>query len=365
MSEGATSKLVVSTRPRFQVEGQDEERLGVDLLRLEVAQDEEGLSRLSAVFRNWGRRDEDSAPGFLYDDRSLLDLGKRIVVRTGESDNESVIFDGKITALAGLFPDLRPAEIRIHAEDALFQLLLRQRTRFFEQEDEAGIVSRVANDHSLSPQADAAGTQHREFWQVSQNDLAFLRERARVADARIEVSDGALRFKPRRGQSGGDPIRLSKEGALIHFEGMCDLAHQRTSVFVHGWSVADKEAIHESAGASEIAAESNGGTTGPQVLDNLGWTAIEHVYLEAPATTGEARSTAKSLALARGRRFLTGKGTTDGTPSLAVGKEVELLDIGDLFSGRWSVCAVRHTWNQGEGLRTHFRAERVDLGGRA
>lgn len=364
MSERATTeRLVVSARPRFEVEGEEKSRLGVDLLRLEVSSDEEGMARLEAVFSNWGRKEEGSAPEFLYFDRQILDLGKRLTVKAGESDAEATLFDGAITALGGVFADLRPPEIRIHAEDALHRLRLQERTRFYEEEDEAGIASRVANDHGLSPSADASGAQHKELWQVNQNDLAFLRERARAADARLERTSSGLAFTPRRGSGGGDPIKLSKSGALIHFEALADLAHQRTSVFVHGWSVADKTAIHESAGASEIAAEANGGKTGPQVLDDLSWTAVEHVHMEVPATTAEARALATSLALRRGRRFLVGKGVTDGTPALAVGKEVELSDVGELFGGRWHVVAVRHTWSITDGLRTHFRGERVDLGG--
>jgi len=360
-----TSRLVVSARPRFEIEGEEVSRLAIDLLRLEVTHDEEGLSRLEAVFLNWGRREEEQAPGFLYFDREILDLGKRVAVKAGEGDDLATIFDGAVSALGGLFPDLRPPELRVYAEDALMKMRMRERTRFYEQQDEAGIAGRVAQDHGLSSDAEASGAQHKELWQVNQDDLSFLRERARAADARIALSEGELRFVPRRGQAGGDPIRLSKEDALIHFEAVADLAHQRTEVQVHGWSVADKAAIHEAATKDEARAESRGGKTGPEVLEDLGWEVPQHLHLEVPATSEEARGIARSIALRRARRFLTGKGVTDGTPGLAVGSEVELLDLGEMFSGRWTVCAVRHTWTQGDGLRTHFRVERVDLGGGA
>ncbi|XXY52632.1 hypothetical protein WME91_16000 [Sorangium sp. So ce269] len=366
MTQGAsTGRLVVSARPRFEIEGEETSRLATDLLRLEITHDEEGMARMEATLLNWGRREESEAPGFLYFDRATLDLGKRILVKAGNEDTLATIFDGTISAMAGLFPDLRPPELRISAEDALMKMRMRERTRFHEREDEGGMLSRIAADHGLDPNAEAEGSEHRELWQVNQNDLSFLRERARAADARIELSGRELRFLPRRRPSGGEPIRLSKEDALIHFEAVADLSHQRTEVRVHGWSVADKAPIHEVATGDDIAAESRGGETGPAVLDDLGWTAPLELHLEAPATAAEARAIARAVALQRARRFLVGRGTTDGTPALAVGAEVELLDVGDLFSGRWNVCAVRHTWNLVDGLRTHFRVERVDLGGSA
>lgn len=363
MAGEATSKrLVVSAKPRFEVEGEERARLAIDLIRLEVSHDEDGPSRLEAVFLNWGRAEEGTAPSYLYFDGQVLDLGKHLVVRAGESDNEAVLFDGAITALGGQFPDLRPPEIVVLAEDALQRMRMRQRTRFYEQEDEAAMVSTIASDHGLSGNADAQGTQHKELWQVNQDDLGFLRERARLADARLDVSGSDLVFKPRRDQSGDDPIRLSKENELIRFEALADLAHQRTSLFVHGWSVADKEAIHESSTGDDVQAEANGGKTGPQYLDDLGWTAVDHLHLETPATTAEAQALAKSMMLRRGRRFLFGRGVTDGTPALKVGSKVELVDIGAWFSGTWSVCSVRHTFTLVEGLRTYFSAERVDIG---
>lgn len=360
--DGASERLVVSARPVFEIEGEERARLGVDLLRMEITHDEDGLARFEATFLNWGRKEESDSPGFLYFDREILDFGKRIVVKLGDQDHLTTVFDGAVSALAGLFPDLRPAEIRVSAEDALMKLRMRERSRFFEREDAAGMVSRIASDAGLEQNAEAEGVEHREHWQVNQNDLSFLRERARTADARLAIEDGKLAFLPRR-KPGGEAIRLSKEDALIHFEACADLSHQRTEVRVHGWSIADKEAIHEVAGEQDISSEANGGKTGPALLSEIGWTAPLDLHLESPATTDEARAIAKSIALARARRFLVGRGTTDGTPTLAVGGEVELLDVGDLFSGRWSVTAVRHTWDLTNGLRTHFRAERVGLGG--
>ncbi|WP_437656651.1 phage late control D family protein [Sorangium sp. So ce1182] len=357
----STGRSVGSDKPRFTVEGEAQGRLTVDLVRLEASHDEEGMARLEVVLRNWGQPHEGRAPDFLYLDGQILELGRSIEVSAGEGDEETVIFSGKITAVAGLFPERRPPELRVHAEDALQQARMRQRTRYYERLDEAGIVSRVARDHGLRGRADAEGTEHKELWQVNQSDLAFLRERARAADARLEVGGGELRFLPRRAP-GEEAITLSKEGNLLRFEASADLAHQRTRVAVHGYSVADKEAIHEAAEASELRAESRGGRTGPELLDELGWEAVEHLHLEAPATRSEARALARAEMRRRGRRFLVGRGTTSGTPKLKVGSEVELLDVGGWFSGRWSVCAVRHTFDLLQGLRTHFEAERVDRG---
>lgn len=354
----ATSeRIVVVNRPRFAVEGQAESGLTADLISLEAQADEAGLSTLEARFLNW------TGSAYRYFDGQPLQLGRNLRVVAGDEDNEAVIFTGAITALVAQFPGAEPPHILLRAEDAGQVLRMGQRTRVFEQMSDSEIAARIAGDRGMQAGGEIAGPTHTQLWQVNQSDLGLLRQRARAVDARIVVADQALNFEPRRGAEAGTPIQLTRLRELLSFEACADLAHQRTEVQVHGWSVADKAAIHVSAGESEVGAESSGGRTGPQVLDALGWSAVEHHHLDVPSTEAEARSLATALARRRARRFLTGRGKTSGTPALRVGCQVDLLDLGPWFSGVWDVVAVRHSFDERSGLRTWFVCERVDLGG--
>ena len=62
--------------------------------------------------------------------------------------------------------------------------------------------------------------------------------------------------------------------------------------------------------------------------------------------------------------FAPSFGTTSGTPGLRVGGQIDVADVGPYFSGRYTVVALRHCFDQSLGLRSHFSAERTDLGGR-
>lgn len=361
MGQVVTSKLAVSARPRFEIDGRAEPRLTEDLLELEASEDEEGIARLEARFLNWGGKQEGADPDFLYFGGDVIDLGKEITVIAGDDDNEATIFRGRITSIEGVFPEHRTPEVVVRAEDALMWLRMHHRTRTFENATDADIAQTVVTENGERAEASARGPSHVQLWQVNQTELGFLRERARAVDARIGVVDGKVVFVPRRGES-PPPIRLSRHVSLIHFEVAADLAHQRQAVHVHGWSVADKEGIHEEAGEAEAAAEAGGGRTGPAVLAELGVNAVEHLHLEAPTTREEAAELAKSIARRRARRFVCGRGVTDGTPALHVGAKVELTDLGPWFSGDYHVTAVCHTYDQRVGLRTRFVAERAGLG---
>ncbi len=365
MSSGLKSeRLILHGRPRFSIDGADQVRLNEDLIRLEVRADEETPACLEAVFKNWGQSRAGAEPNYLYFDGEILELGKAIGVLAGDADNEATLFGGQITALEGLYPESRAPELRVCAEDRLQWLRMTQRSRLFSDSSDQDIAQQLADDGGLQADSEAEGPQHVELLQVNQSELDLLRERARAVDSRIADRDGVLLFRPRRDEP-EDPVLLTRQNELLNVSVCADLAHQRSEVRVHGWSVADKEAIHESAGVDTARVEAdNNGRLGPEILDEIQSGLTEELHLESPASGEEALKLAEARLKRRARRFVTARGVTAGTPGLAVGGRVDLVDLGDLFAGIYYLTAVRHTFDMRDGLRSHFIGERNDLGGR-
>lgn len=361
MSTAATENLLVVDRPRFEIDGEARDSLSVDLVSMEACDDEDGVARLEMVLVNWGQREQGSEPGFQYFDGAQFDLGSEIAVTVGATDVSAEVFRGVITAVEGVYRQLAPPQIVVRAEDALFWARARQHTRVHEQATDADVAREAASALSLAADAGASGPTHEQLWQINRSDLGLLRERARAVDARVGMVDGQLVFVPRRGGD-SEPIALSRASDLVRCEVCADLAHQRTEVRVHGWSVRDKAGIHESSGTSDVQAEAEGGRLGGELLDAIGVDAIEDHHVEMPVTGEEARQLAQSLMKGRARRFVVARGTTDGTPSMRVASRVHLVNLGSWFDGIYHVCSVRHVWDQMEGYRTHFVAERPDLG---
>lgn len=359
-----SERLILHGRPRFAIDGADQVRLNEDLIRLECRSDEENPACLEAVFNNWGRSRADAEPGFIYFDGEVLALGMTISIQAGEADNEAPLFNGQITAIEGQFPEARAPELRICAEDRLQWLRMTQRSRVFLDSSDQEIAGQVADDNRIGIDNQAEGPLHNQLLQVNQSELGFLRERARAVDSRLGDRDGVLLFRPRRDQA-EEPVMLTRENELINVKVCADLAHQRSEVRVHGYSVADKQAIHETADADAARIEAdNNGRLGPDILDEIRPGLSEEMHLEVPLSVDEARKLAETRLQRRARRFLTARGVTAGTPGLKVGGKINLVDLGDLFAGIYYVTAVRHTFDMRDGLRSHFVAERNDLGGR-
>lgn len=352
--------LLVSARPVITVDGRESTALHRDLIRLETHEDEQGLATLEAVFLNFGQTERADAPGYVHFDRDELDLGKTIAVSVSATGNAETVFEGTISAIGASYPESRPPELTILAEDALAKLRLRRRSRTFENVTDADIMRRVLDDAGIGADVDAMGPSHVQRWQVGQSELELLRERAAALDARIGLKDGRVTARSR--PDGARPIPLSHQNELIRFEVRADLAQQRTTVRVHGWDVSAKQAIHEEAGpdSARAAAEAQG-RTGPEALRQAWGEAPEDLHLEMPTTTEEARTLAEARMKRRARAFIRGRGTTRGTPGLRAGGRAELLDLGPWFSGVYEVTRVRHSFDQASGFRTEFEACRAAM----
>ena len=314
-----------------------------------------GMYRCEALFNNWGAAN--GGIGYLLFDRSILDFGKRLEVKVGDTS----MFVGKITALQADYPNGAAPQIRILAEDSLQDLRMTRRTRSFNDVSDAQVIQQIAQDHGLTPQVNASGGTHKVIAQVNQSDLAFMRERARAVGAEIWI-DGQTLHAASRVQRGGASANLAYGAGLREFSVLADLSHQATSVLASGWDVASKQAINEQADDSVLGAELGQDDSGASVLRSA-FGECKQIYAHAaPATSGEARDYAKARFLDTARRFVVGTGVAEPESRLRVGTQVQLSGLGTLFSGKYYVTETSLTYDGQRGLRNNFRGERPGLG---
>src|SRR5580765_829315 len=167
MSPSATG--LAAARPAFTIGGEDKAFLAAGLLGLVVHETVAGLFRCEATFGNWGNKDGQT--DFLYFDRDVFEFGKDFAITVGDA----TIFAGKITALEAHFPEGRPAEIAVLAEDRFQDLRMTRRSRTFADMSDSAVMSQIAQDHGLTPQVNVSGPTHKLLAQVNQSDLAFMR----------------------------------------------------------------------------------------------------------------------------------------------------------------------------------------------
>jgi uncharacterized protein len=344
-----------ASTPGIAIDGRDDSSLATGLLELQVVETVQGLSRCEARFGNWGPRE--NRIGFLYFDRRTLDFGKTFAVKLGTD----LLFEGRITALEASFPEGRPPEFTVLAEDRLQDLRMTRRTRAFADTSDSDIMNQVAGDHGLRTDIDVQGPAHKVVAQVNQSDLAFLRERARAIDAEVWVEGTTLLAKSRASRNGGT-LEIGYGRQLREFTVLADLAGQRTAVSVNGWDVAAKSGVAFEAAASAIGAELNGDSSGPAILDSAFGQRKEAIAHAVPFNSEEAQAAAEAFFRTSARRFVTARGVAEADAALRVGSFIEVSGVGPLFSGRYYVAGRRVLFDLSSGIRMEFTAERPGIG---
>jgi len=349
---------IASAKPMLSIDGQDAPELDTALFELVVAERSDGLARAEVAFGNWGTVDGSS--GYTLFDRRKLEFGKRLEVRIAGTR----VFTGRIMALEGLFPKSGAgnAELLVLAEDKLQDLRMTRRTRSFAQMSDGDVARSLASDHGLRAEINLSGPTHVVLTQVNQSDLAFLRDRARALNAEIWVDDDTLHVAQRPSRNSGAAIALSYGTSLQSFTVRADLAGQRTSLSVSGWSPADKQAVHEEASASVLSSELEGGDGGISILQQVLGARSDSVSHLMPANADEARGIAEAWLRQLGRRFVCGRGTARPEAQLRVGKHVDLGGVGPMFSGLYTLTEVSHRFDVAQGLRSEFAVERPAIG---
>jgi phage protein D len=349
-----TTARIRASRPDILVGGNPEPGLSDGLLELRVEEHVHGLAHCALSVGNWGP--VNGTPGFLYFDRRLLDLGKALAVRVGGE----VVFEGRIGALEGAFPDGSPPALTVLAEDRFQDLRQTRRTRTFFDLSDADVFRQLASEHGLTPSVDLPGPSHRVLAQLNQSDLAFMRERARALDADLTLSDKDLTVRPRADAAGGNV--LSYGSGLRELTVRSDLADQTTQVEVAGWDVAAKQGLRERADEAVVAGELRGAQSGAAALRATFGERAETVVNAVPMTTDEARAYAEARFRRRARRFLTARAVAEPDPALRAGATVDVKGVGPLFEGEYYVVEARHLFDGAHGLRTELALERAGWG---
>lgn len=359
MPETAAAQAFYASRPKIELDGREAPAVAMGIISLSVEESTEGLYQAEITLGNWGAIE--GRTDFLYFNRDVIDFGKEIAISMGEGETLEEIFRGRITAIEGRFPDQRPPEILILAEDSLQNLRMVRRTRSFTETTVGSVISQVAQGHDLSTDIDVDTTQFALLTQVNQSDLAFIRECALDVDAEVWIENGTINAKSRAGRRRNE-ITFAFGQRLLEFSVMADLARQRTALEIGGWDVASKSAVKERSEPSALQNELDGGQSGAAILADKFGQRVERVVHQVPFSSAEATVMAKSSFQRMARKFVSGQARLDGDGRVRVGSYVQFEGVGPMFNGAYYVCHVRHGFDVVGGFQTRVQVERPAIG---
>lgn len=340
------------SRPGISLAGNRETVLEAALLSYELSDSIEGMARAEIVFGNWGGADH---PGFQHFGRDKIDFGKAIKVMQGDA----TLFEGRITAIAGTFPEGGAPTVTVMAEDRLQDLRMTRRTRCFTNASLGDAVRSIAGEHGLQADAAFSGPTVPVLAQLNQTNLAFLFDLARRFDADVHARGDTLHVVATRD---ADSVALGWSGTLRSFEVVADLATQRSALVASGWDVSAKEAISHRSDKGALSGEIGQDEAGGDILSAKLGDRVDTLAHGVPRSADEARCLAEASYRHLARSFVTGEGVCETDPRLRPGARIEISGVGPLFEGKYRAIAVTHLFDLEDGARSRFRCNRPGLG---
>jgi len=306
-------------------------------------------------------------------DADLFIEGSSLAIEMGYVDNLRLMIDGEITSVSPTFPESGTPTVQIEGRSRMHRLRRGTRVRTFRNATDKEVAEAIARDVQLTPRAEDSGAKPRDATQNNQTDLDFLLELARPIHFEVLVEGMNLVFrKTRESQSktytmvwGRTKAQLDLAKNIVPLKSFTptrDTRNQVSAVVVRGYDPKTKKAIVARAGIGDEESTMGGKQTGGQLAQQAFGVSREELCVARPvASQEEADRQARALYNERARCFVTGQGATIGLPELRAGQVVEILGLGDRFSGAYYVTQISHTMDSG-GYQTTFSVERSATG---
>jgi len=292
-----------------------------------------------------------AAGDFPISNTAFFEPGKEIEIKLRyEGEDDVTVFKGKVVR-QGIQAGLRGSVLTVEVKDAALKLTHGRQSIVFRDVTDGDVFGQLIEDAGLT-KGDVATTdpQHAELVQFYCSNWDFLLSRAEVLGLLVSVDDGTVSVV--EADLSGEAAHSFEYGAgdIFDFEMELDAAHQYAAVETVAWDL-EQQQLSETSTAEDISL-SQGNLDGASVAEGLGFetTVLSDPVPLAPEelqSWADARLARARLALIRGRLSVRGNA---GIKPLDV---IELVGMGERFSGNTLVTGVRH--------RVDDRGWRTDL----
>lgn len=267
-------------------------------------------------------------------------IGTPVEIAVGYGRNTETVLVGTIAELAPDFPANGQPSVRVSGYGLQHEMGRGQRSESWDDATDSSVVEEIANQYRFT-EVDVTDTdlERPKIVQDNESNLAFVN---RLAERNSASGGGAFEVAVRRDEFYFGPARDRSEPqlslgygeALVSFSPEYTTGSQVAEVEVWGW---DADGKTEVTGSSE--------RDGP-------WSGTE-VLRQPVDSTAEAEEAAAARLKEIAEDRLSGRGETIGLPELHAGEIIELVRLGDRFTGPYYVESATHRVN-GDGYTTTF-----------
>ena len=204
------------------------------------------------------------------------------------------------------------------------------------------------------------GTVRNHIIQPGVSDWDFLQSLAAELGVEVSVVDGVLNFsdpvKSSTASGNSDstqsPFVIESGRNLVSLRATVGASDQVKGVDVRGWDPKTKAIVLAKAEANTDSV-TIAGVTPAMMAQKFGNRRLIESN-SAVSTQAQAQDRAKAIADHVGGVFAELDGVANGNPAMKAGKAVQLVKVGKMFDGKYTLTSTRHDFTAEGGYRTIF-----------
>ncbi|MCJ8291327.1 MAG: type VI secretion system tip protein VgrG [Flavobacteriales bacterium] len=288
---------------------------------------------------------------FEISDSGEFDPGKAIEIQAGYGGEDETIFKGVIVRQGvRMAKGGKSSLLKIEAKDEYAGLCIGRKSAYFYKSLDSDIIGDVLGTHKknyeanvtrkyeLKNEIEATKVEHDEMVQYYCSDWDFILTRAEKNGMLVNVSDGM--FKVATPNLDAEPtLKLTMGATMFEFESELDSMSQYNTVESSSWNLSDQDVVKIDSDEPKLG--SQGKLTGSDLSKVLGIDslAINH---SGSVIDKELQAWADAKLLRARLARLRGRVKCQGISLVHPGDVVELIGVGDHYSGKVFVSATRH-----------------------
>ena len=300
---------------------------------------------------------------FELSNQDLLIPGKEIEIKAGYHSDEETIFKG-IIIRHNLKIRSSQSYLIIGCKDKAVKLTVGRKSKYFYESKDNDILEEIIDTYGLDKEIEETNVQHKELVQYNVSDWDFCITRAQANGKVCVIDDGKITIqKPDFVQNEIETVSFG--ATLLDFDAEIDARNQVSKITSYGWNYANQELLEIEADNPSI--NLNGNITADDLASVIN---LENLELKSGGGTPdvELQEWADAKSLFNKLSKIRGKVKFQGIPSVKPNTVINLEGVGDRFSGKVYISAVRHQIAEGNwivdaqfGINPKWFSETVDI----
>ncbi|MBT2561609.1 type VI secretion system tip protein VgrG [Pedobacter sp. ISL-68] len=276
--------------------------------------------------------------------------GAEISIAAGYNGENEVIFSGLIISQT-IRANEDGSQMEIECRDKAVKLTAGRKNKIWEDTSDSDAITDLVGQNGITADIDGLDLQHKQLVQFNCSNWDFIVTRAELNSALVVTEAGKLIIgMPNASQESTATYTYGSE--IYDFEAQMDARTQYPQVLTKNWNYTNQE-VKEGASAAKTLPQ-QGNISGDDLAEVLGW---EDNSLYHSGNVAEQESTEWATAqLFRSRlNRVIGNFRVQGDNKLKPGIIVELLGIGERFSGKCWVTGVIHSYSGEAAWYSHVQ----------